>query len=124
MPRPASQKKAPPTTRTQPNLSAPLLQGFPLSSPLSSWPILAVLGGLAVLVLAFIFPLREIPWEWPRFGGSAKLWHDRRELVKDAFVTSWDAYTKYAWGESQSLILSFLRLFSCLYFPVFLISNI
>ena len=27
-------------------------------------------------------------------------WEDRREQVKDAFVSSWDAYTKYAWGES------------------------
>ncbi|KAF3387458.1 Mannosyl-oligosaccharide 1,2-alpha-mannosidase [Penicillium rolfsii] len=26
-------------------------------------------------------------------------WNSRREEVKDAFVTSWDAYAKYAWGK-------------------------
>lgn len=25
-------------------------------------------------------------------------WNERREEVKQAFVTSWDAYSKYAWG--------------------------
>ena len=25
-------------------------------------------------------------------------WDARREEVKEAFVTSWDTYTKYAWG--------------------------
>jgi mannosyl-oligosaccharide alpha-1,2-mannosidase len=25
-------------------------------------------------------------------------WDARREEVKEAFVTSWDAYSKYAWG--------------------------
>ena len=25
-------------------------------------------------------------------------WDTRREEVKEAFVTSWDAYSRYAWG--------------------------
>lgn len=28
-------------------------------------------------------------------------WAGHREEVKDAFVTSWDAYSKYAWGMSS-----------------------
>jgi mannosyl-oligosaccharide alpha-1,2-mannosidase len=31
-------------------------------------------------------------------------WENRREQVKDAFVSSWDAYSKYAWGESKYYI--------------------
>lgn len=26
-------------------------------------------------------------------------WYGHREEVKDAFVTSWDAYARYAWGK-------------------------
>lgn len=26
------------------------------------------------------------------------LWDNRKEEVKEAFMTSWDAYEKYAWG--------------------------
>ncbi|KAH6864713.1 mannosyl-oligosaccharide 1,2-alpha-mannosidase [Alternaria rosae] len=28
-------------------------------------------------------------------------WENRRQQVKDAFVSSWDAYSKYAWGYDQ-----------------------
>ena len=30
-------------------------------------------------------------------------WESHREEVKDAFVTSWDAYFKYAWGTWKGL---------------------
>lgn len=40
----------------------------------------------------------RLKWRWS--STSAEEWEDRREQVKDAFVSSWDAYTKYAWGES------------------------
>ncbi|KAK6535934.1 mannosyl-oligosaccharide alpha-1,2-mannosidase [Arthrobotrys megalospora] len=31
-------------------------------------------------------------------GKSDKIWLDRRERVKEAFMLSWDAYSTYAWG--------------------------
>lgn len=42
--------------------------------------------------------LSEVKWSSPSTPDEE--WQDRREQVKDAFVSSWDAYTKYAWGES------------------------
>ncbi len=36
-------------------------------------------------------------------------WDSHREEVKDAFVTSWDAYAKYAWGKLiDSLVVASL----------------
>ena len=32
-------------------------------------------------------------------------WDRHRKEVKDAFVTSWDAYVKYAWGRLIQLLL-------------------
>lgn len=26
-------------------------------------------------------------------------WHDHKQEVREVFVTSWDAYSKYAWGK-------------------------
>ncbi len=40
-------------------------------------------------------------WNWlqrPEKGGPKVDWLDRRERVKEAFVLSWDAYDRYAWG--------------------------
>lgn len=33
------------------------------------------------------------------YGAPAVDWNFRRDEVKNAFVTSWDAYKRYAWGE-------------------------
>lgn len=36
---------------------------------------------------------------WFGLGNRGKSnWNERRERVKDAFVASWDAYDRYAWG--------------------------
>ncbi|KAJ4315530.1 mannosyl-oligosaccharide alpha-1,2-mannosidase [Neodidymelliopsis sp. IMI 364377] len=43
--------------------------------------------------------LSEVKWGWS--SAPAQEWEDRREQVKDAFITSWDAYTKYAWGHDR-----------------------
>lgn len=44
-------------------------------------------------------------WTW--FSTSDKAagtvdWLDRRERVKEAFILSWDAYDRYAWGTSNN----------------------
>ncbi|KAF2807610.1 mannosyl-oligosaccharide 1,2-alpha-mannosidase [Mytilinidion resinicola] len=41
----------------------------------------------------------SLKWTWLRTPPEE--WEDRRQQVKDAFVTSWDAYSKYAWGYDQ-----------------------
>ncbi|KAL8695482.1 MAG: hypothetical protein Q9218_000060 [Villophora microphyllina] len=44
-------------------------------------------------------------WSWlskqPSVGGVD--WNERREKVKEAFMLSWDAYEKYAWGSDLYL---------------------
>jgi mannosyl-oligosaccharide alpha-1,2-mannosidase len=37
--------------------------------------------------------------QWRSAQTTPEEWESRRGQVKDAFVSSWDAYTKYAWGE-------------------------
>jgi len=39
------------------------------------------------------------PVGFSHYGASFVDWDARREEVKDAFVTSWQAYSQYAWGE-------------------------
>jgi mannosyl-oligosaccharide alpha-1,2-mannosidase len=41
--------------------------------------------------------LSEVKWKSP--SPPEEEWQERREQVRDAFISSWDAYTKYAWGE-------------------------
>jgi mannosyl-oligosaccharide alpha-1,2-mannosidase len=45
-------------------------------------------------------------WNWlQRTESNSKIdWLGRRERVKEAFVLSWDAYERYAWGMSILLI--------------------
>ncbi|KAH8815020.1 glycoside hydrolase family 47 protein [Xylogone sp. PMI_703] len=43
-------------------------------------------------------------WNWlqrPENGGRKVDWLDRRERVKEAFILSWDAYHRYAWGYDE-----------------------
>jgi endoplasmic reticulum Man9GlcNAc2 1,2-alpha-mannosidase len=44
-------------------------------------------------------------WSWlqkPEKVTNKVDWLDRRERVKEAFILSWDAYDKYAWGMSNT----------------------
>jgi mannosyl-oligosaccharide alpha-1,2-mannosidase len=81
-----------------------------LASPkVSRWRILfgrnriiqALLGGaLAFLAGNFTGHLNvetALDFVSPVYKDS--YWDSHREEVKDAFVTSWDAYVKYAWGK-------------------------
>nr|POF13810.1 mannosyl-oligosaccharide 1,2-alpha-mannosidase [Quercus suber] len=49
-----------------------------------------------------------ISWHWsehainpPLSLSPATKWHSRRDEVRDAFVDSWKAYSKYAWGQDR-----------------------
>lgn len=49
-------------------------------------------------------------WNWlQRPESSSKVdWLDRRERVKEAFILSWDAYDRYAWGMFEWALFDFL----------------
>jgi hypothetical protein len=47
----------------------------------------------------------ETTLDYFRPVGSDSYWDTHREEVKDVFVTSWDAYAKYAWGKLIDLLL-------------------
>lgn len=83
------------TTRTRPEDS---------STP-SSWPVrksLFVAGAIALSAFLFSWiSTQNIPSTLRRrwLATPVEEWENRRQQVKDAFVSSWDAYSKYAWGE-------------------------
>lgn len=69
-------------------------------SSLKSW-----FGLRTILVLAISFVLallvrwvNDNPIGIYHHAGSYVDWDSRREKVKDAFITSWDAYFTNAWG--------------------------
>lgn len=39
------------------------------------------------------------------YGASTVDWDYRRDQVKEAFVTSWNAYKRHAWGKLDELFL-------------------
>jgi mannosyl-oligosaccharide alpha-1,2-mannosidase len=43
-------------------------------------------------------PLVDNPIGISHYGSKLVNWESRRQQVKQAFVTSWDAYTQHAWG--------------------------
>ena len=71
----------------------------------------AALGLIALLYWAGILSSSAAPtkskgaskssWGW--LGGQEPVvdWDERREMVKDAFILSWDGYEQYAWGMSR-----------------------
>jgi hypothetical protein len=74
-----------------------------ISDVLSIRKALSVVGAILFYASLIFRPagnigLSAVNWRWS--STTAEEWNDRREQVKDAFVSSWGAYTKYAWGES------------------------
>ena len=64
-----------------------------------TWGIAGVFGFVVLYFLgAFESGIRKVDR-----GGSKVEWLDRRERVKEAFVLSWDAYERYAWGMFTNL---------------------
>lgn len=63
-----------------------------------------IAGGLLLLLGLFYWLgwLRK-EFDWYILGGRQRIdWNARREKVKEAFISSWDAYDQYAWGRSSS----------------------
>jgi hypothetical protein len=81
-----------------------------ISSPPNPWSTRRVLSIVAAATLGalptFWFSGASSPSDLKlRWHAVSEIeWGNRREQVKDAFVSSWDAYSKYAWGESNYLI--------------------
>lgn len=50
-------------------------------------------------VYQWLPPISDDPIGYGHFGASFVNWDSRRDQVKQAFVTSWDAYARHAWGE-------------------------
>ncbi|KAF4635558.1 hypothetical protein G7Y89_g2538 [Cudoniella acicularis] len=61
----------------------------------SVWRRKRTLGIFGTFVIAALYFLG------PEKAGSKIDWLDRRERVKEAFILSWDAYDRYAWGYDE-----------------------
>jgi hypothetical protein len=77
--------------------------GSPIFAPWSARkiPFIAaaiVFGASLVLWLPNQTISSSLKWRW--LSTPPEKWEERRLQVKDAFVSSWDAYSKYAWGWS------------------------
>lgn len=60
-----------------------------------------IIAGGILIVLALLYWLGYFGkgFDSFRIGGRRKIdWNARREQVKEAFISSWDAYDQYAWG--------------------------
>jgi len=66
-------------------------------SSLFSTPTVLI-AGVVALVAGLIFWLNGSHVELGRHRSRVVDWDARREKVKEAFISSWDAYSKYAWG--------------------------
>lgn len=73
--------------------------------PRLNWTLVSLTTGFLALVAAWWFQLLssetalETPLNFFRSIEEDGYWEGCREEVKDAFVTSWDAYARYAWGK-------------------------
>jgi hypothetical protein len=74
----------------------------PSSSGSFGWVLRAVgigIVAIAVGVSTNVLLQDLLPgWCWGGFGSSSINWDSRREEVRNAFLSSWNAYSKYAWG--------------------------
>lgn len=71
----------------------------------SKWLLKSLLTGVLALAAGVYWasPSVETTLGYFRPIGQDSYWGPHRQEVKDAFVTSWDAYTKYAWGKLPAL---------------------
>lgn len=74
------------------------------ATPQTRWQLRRVLGTLS-LVLALTWGLvqwsRDNPIGYGHYLAKFADWDLRRDQVREAFVTSWDAYSQHAWGKSS-----------------------
>ncbi|EKD15504.1 glycosyl hydrolase family 47 [Drepanopeziza brunnea f. sp. 'multigermtubi' MB_m1] len=80
------------------------------------WKQKRILGSFGLFILAIFWLLGFFSsddgesvklkdrWNWlqkSEKAGANVDWMERREHVKDAFILSWDAYDRYAWGKDE-----------------------
>lgn len=70
------------------------------------WLLKSVLTGVLALSAGVYWnnPSLETALDYFRPIGQDSFWEPHQQEVKDAFVTSWDAYAKYAWGKSSCIM--------------------
>ncbi|KAI1079997.1 glycoside hydrolase family 47 protein [Whalleya microplaca] len=69
--------------------------------PRSVLRILSVIGLILALTWTAVERLKDDPIGISHFGARFINWDSRREEVKNAFITSWDAYYANAWGNDR-----------------------
>ena len=57
-----------------------------------------LVAGLVALAVGLVLCLKTSQTEPGDWTSRAVDWDKRREKVKEVFISSWDAYSKYAWG--------------------------
>ncbi|OAX80881.1 hypothetical protein ACJ72_04783 [Emergomyces africanus] len=80
----------------------------PIQNPqTSTWTVRTLLRHTTFLAagvsfaLGVVLHIKDSPYGLRQYKWKSSNWDHRREKVKDAFVSSWDAYRKYAWGQDQ-----------------------
>lgn len=65
------------------------------------WVLMSALIGVLALSAGLFMgdPSVEFALDYFRPMNRDSCWEGHREEVKDVFVKSWDAYSKYAWGK-------------------------
>lgn len=78
-------------------------------SAVGMWTYVAVATGLLATAIGVILCWNGHPAEltWGRYAATTTNWDSRRKDVKEAFISSWDAYAKHAWGKLLMLLIGF-----------------
>lgn len=78
------------------------------SSYSPAWILKAVAAGIIAVALGGNLWLQgSFPeLSWAGYGSKSIDWDSRRRDVKEAFISSWNAYSKYAWGQLLKIYAS------------------
>ncbi|KAJ5956619.1 Glycoside hydrolase family 47 [Penicillium viridicatum] len=93
--------KGPKQTRPSPNSGSKTFKGRLHSWLGRKWSLKSVFAGVLVLSTGLYMANPSIEAILDNFRpiGQDTYWKNHREEVKDVFVTSWDAYSRHAWGK-------------------------
>ncbi|KAJ5437572.1 Glycoside hydrolase family 47 [Penicillium cf. griseofulvum] len=93
--------KDPKKTRPLPNSASKTFKGRLHSWLGRNWSLKSVFTGVLVLSTGLYLANPSIEAILDNFRpiGQDSYWKNHREEVKDVFVTSWDAYSRHAWGK-------------------------
>ncbi|KAB5582980.1 mannosyl-oligosaccharide 1,2-alpha-mannosidase [Coniochaeta sp. 2T2.1] len=79
----------------------------PQTATKSRWTVRHAISGVCLaisgswVVYETLPLLKDDPIGYGHYGASFVNWDARRDQVKQAFVTSWDAYSAHAWGQDR-----------------------